>query len=120
MLEREHPAPGRPEQVDPVEPQLRANRVDLFPEDGDRPFDVGRTVGCSTADLVVEDDRPLGAELLERREVVVRRPGPAVQGEQRHTPDSSSPGDAVPGAVATEVDEAFSRHVGNSQSKWRL
>jgi len=53
VLEREHAAPGSPEQVDPVKAQLRAHCVHLFAEDGHRPLDVPRPVRAATADLVV-------------------------------------------------------------------
>ena len=83
VLLRKHPAPRRAEEVGAPEPELLAHRVDLLAEDGDVPLDVLRPVGVAAADLVVENDRPFTGELLERREVVVRRAGAAVQGEQR-------------------------------------
>jgi hypothetical protein len=79
MLEREHPAPGRAEQMDPAKAELRAHRIHLCSENGHRPLDVLRTVRASTADLVVEDDRLLGRESFERGEVVMRGAGPTVQ-----------------------------------------
>ncbi len=107
VLEREHAAPGCAEEMDPVEAQLRAHRVDLFTEDVHRPLDVLRSVRAATADLVVDDDRPLRRESLERTEVVMGGARAAVQGEERRGPGPELAGNAVPGAVAAKVGVAL-------------
>src|SRR6266550_3719460 len=107
VFEREYASPGRAEEVDLLEPELRANCVDLFAEDRDRPLDVLRAIGVAAADLVVEDDRALAAKPLERAEVVVRRPRAAMQGKQGHGRGSQIADDPVPGAPAAIVDMAF-------------
>ena len=56
MLEREHAAPRRPEQVDSLEPQLRTNGPELVAENADVPIDAVGAVGSSAAELVVDDD----------------------------------------------------------------
>src|SRR5947199_7648722 len=81
VFEREHASPGRAEEMDPLEPELRANCVDLFAEDGDRPLDVPRAIGAPATDLVVDDDRALGTQPLERVNIVMRRDRAAVQGQ---------------------------------------
>jgi hypothetical protein len=72
MLLREHPAPRRSEQMDSLESELVAHGSNLVAEDVDSPLDVSRTIRVATADLVVQDDRPLRCEPFERGEVVVR------------------------------------------------
>jgi hypothetical protein len=44
VLEREHSAPRRPEQMDALETQLLAHRDDFLAEDVDRPIDVARMI----------------------------------------------------------------------------
>src|SRR5207237_8555778 len=101
VLEREHPAPRAPEQVDAVEAELLPDGGGLVAEELDAPLDVRRAVGVAAPDLVVDDDAALLREPLEGREVVVRGAGPAVQREKRR---ALLTGRAVPGAVAAEVD----------------
>src|SRR5438093_10512806 len=91
VFEREHASPGRAEEMDPLEPELRANCVDLFAEDGDRPLDVPRAIGAPATDLVVDDDRALGTQPLERAEVVVRRAGPPCRARSGTAGDARSP-----------------------------
>ena len=92
VLEREHAAPGRTEQMDPVEAELRAHRVHLFAEDIHRPLDVLRPVRAAAADLVVDDDRPLGREPLEgTRSSDAWSPGPPCKARSGVAPDPSSP-----------------------------
>jgi len=107
VFEREHASPGRAEEMDPLEPELRANCVDLFAEDGDRPLDVPRAIGAPATDLVVDDDRALGTQPLERAEVVVRRARAAVQGEERYRRRRQIADNSVPGAAAAIVDVAL-------------
>jgi hypothetical protein len=45
VLERQHAAPRRAEQVDPVEPELRPDRHHFVPEEREIPLDVAWTVG---------------------------------------------------------------------------
>ena len=92
VLEREHPAPRRAEQVDAVEaercPQRRRARRGRA---GATDRVVLGPARAAAAELVVEDDAAaLLGELLERLEVVVRRAGPAVQAEQRQ-PSAARP-----------------------------
>jgi hypothetical protein len=81
MLLREHPSPRSAEEVNAFEPELVAHGRNLVAEDVHAPLDVGGVIGLSAADLVVEDDGPCTPEPLERREVVVSGPGPAVERE---------------------------------------
>lgn len=104
VVEREHPAPRRAEQVDAVEAELLAYGHDLVARDVDRPFDVRRTVGAPASDLVVEHQGPLVRDPLERCEVVVCRAGPPVEGEQRRSLRFEVTDGAIPGAVAAKVD----------------
>src|SRR6266545_3186617 len=104
VLLREHPAPGGAEQMDLLEAQLVAHGSHLVAEDRGAPVDVGRAIRVSAADLVVEDDGTLVRKRLERGEVVVCRPRPAVQGEKRRGPGGGVADDAEPGAVAAVVD----------------
>src|SRR5262249_22126285 len=107
----EHAAPGVAEQLYPHEPELRSNGVYLIAKDGDRPLEVLRAVRAPAAELVVEDDRALFCEPLERAEVVVRRPRSAVESKQRRCRSIEIADDAVPRAVAEIVDVALrSRH----------
>ena len=101
VLEREHPAPRRAEQVHAIEPEVRAQRVELVEEDGDAPVDLLRRLRPPAPELVVEHHGPLVGEPLESREVVVRRPGPAVEREER---DPALADPAKPGAVPAKVD----------------
>ena len=93
-----------------LEPEVRAQCVEFLEEDGDAPVDVLRRLRPSAPELVVEHDRPLVREPLERREVVVRRPGPAVQGDERRP--AAVPADAVPGPPDRPLEVAL--HVGVS------
>ena len=84
VLDSEHAAPGVPEEVEVLEPQRRAHLLDLLPESVDRPeARVVRLVGVGRAELVVviELDPLLRQEILETLEVLVRRAGPAVEGQ---------------------------------------
>ncbi len=90
--------------MDPLEAQLVPHRRHLLAEDGDAPFDVGRAIRVAASDLVVQDDGTLVREPFERAEVVVRRPGAAVQDEERGGLGGGIAGDADPGAVAQIVD----------------
>ena len=78
VLEREHPAPGRAEEMDPVEPQLRAHRDDLFTKDVHRPLEIVRAIRAAAANLVVDHDRPLRRKPVEGTEVVMRGTRPTV------------------------------------------
>src|SRR6266567_7526991 len=90
--------------MDAVETELLADRTDLVAEDADVPLDVGRAIRAAAPDLVVEDNRTLVSELLERREVMVRRTRPAVEREQRYGVRPAIADDAIPSAVTTQVD----------------
>ena len=105
MLEGELAAPRRAEEVDPLELELVAQRRELVEEDLDAPVDVLRSVRAAAADLVVEHDGAAAlGQPLEGREVVVRRAGPAVQGDERIAALDALPDDAVPRSVAAKVD----------------
>jgi hypothetical protein len=110
VLEREHPAPGGTEQVHTVERELVAEGVQLVEEELERPVDVRLLLRAAAADLVVEDDRArvLG-ESFERREVVVRRAGTAVEREQRRSPRLELAGDAIPRAAARMLERSLAR-----------
>ena len=107
MLERKHPAPRGAEEVDAIQAELFADGVDLLAEHRHGPLDVLRPIRVAAPDLVVQDDRTLSRETLERPEVVMRRPRAAVQREQRDRSGAELSGHLVPGAVATEVDKAL-------------
>src|SRR5215831_5878056 len=109
MLLREHPAPRRAEQVDPLQPELLPHGRDLVTEDGDAPFDVLRPVRLPAADLVVENDGPLRGESFERPEVVVRRARTPMERKQRRDRGIEVADDAIPGAVPAEVDVPLAR-----------
>src|SRR5207248_2581061 len=82
VLHREHAAPGVAEEVDPVEPERRADRLHLLDEELDRPVETGGR-RAAAADLVVEHGAPAGRrEPEERLEVVVRRSRSTVQAER--------------------------------------
>ena len=66
VLEREHPAPRRAEQVDTVEPQRLAYRVHLGTEEVERPAGTLGALGTAAAELVVPDHRPLAGQRLRR------------------------------------------------------
>jgi hypothetical protein len=110
VLESEHAAPRRAEQMDSIEPELLAERAELLAKDSDAPLDVRRLVRAPAADLVVKHHRPLFAESVERREVVMCRARTAMEGDERHGAPVRVAGDAVPGSVAAEGNEAFVRH----------
>src|SRR5690348_6473661 len=95
--------------MDALEPELLAYGRDLLTEDVDTPVDVGRAVGFPAADLVVENNGPLGREAFERCEVVVRRAGAAVQREKRSRRRVEVSDEAVPRAVPVEVDVSLAR-----------
>lgn len=90
--------------MDAVEIELLADRVHLGAEDISRPFDILWPIRAAAADLVVEDDRTLVSEALERREVVVRRARAAVEREQRHRTGAAVAGEAIPRAVTAKLD----------------
>ena len=94
--------------MDALELELRPQRRELVEEELEAPVDVGRPVGAPAAELVVDDDLPtvLG-ELLERREVVVCRAGPAVQAEQGILSRLGGADDAIPGAVPAKIGPSF-------------
>src|SRR5438034_3433060 len=59
VFEREHAAPRRAEEVDPLEPEPFADRPELIDERPDRPERrIVRPVGLPAAKLVVGDDAP--------------------------------------------------------------
>ncbi len=68
-----------------IEPERRANLVDLVSEAADLPEPVVGGVRPSAPELVVEDDLALVGEHSERLEVVVASPGPAVEDEERES-----------------------------------
>src|SRR6266545_7525131 len=109
MLLGEHSSPGRAEQVNPLEPELVAHGSHLLAEDLDAPLDALRPIRLAAADLVVEHDRPFVCKLLERREVVVRRPRSAVQREQRRHGRIEIADEAVPRPIAAEIDVSLAR-----------
>jgi hypothetical protein len=100
--------------VDLFEPQMIPQRRQLLHEDGDAPVDVGGSIGAPTAHLVVEDDLPaLLGQALERREVMVSRPRPAVKADERVPASFAFADDAVPRAVPVRLDvplELLRRH----------
>ena len=107
MFERQHAAPRRAEQVDPVEPLLGPDRRHLVAEQLEIPLDAAGTVGRSAAELVVDDNGAVICQALERAEVVVCRTGPAVQREQRYAPSIAVADNAIPRPVAAERDVAL-------------
>ena len=107
MLESEHASPGGAEEVNPLEPEVRTHCVDLFAEDGNRPLDVARAIRTPAADLVVDDDRALVNEPLERAEVVVRRPRAAVKSKKWRCWGLEIADESIPGAVAPIVEIAL-------------
>ena len=108
VLEREHAAPGRAEQVDLVEAEVAPQRRELVEEDLDAPVDVGRPVGAAAAQLVVDDDAAaLLGEPLERREVMVRRARPAVKADERIGPWLVVADDAEPRPVTVVAEPAL-------------
>ena len=89
VLLREDPAPRLPEEVDPVEAELLADRADLVEKQLERPLDVVGPVGLPAAELVVDDDLAAG-QLLERVEVRGRGAWAAVQAEERQRAGSGA------------------------------
>jgi hypothetical protein len=83
------------------------DRVHLVAEDGDRPLDVLRAIRAAAPELVVDDNRALVSEPLERAEVVVRRPWTAVESKERHCIRRQVAGDPIPGAVSEIVEIAL-------------
>ena len=108
MLEGEHPAPRRPEEMDPVEPELLAQVLELVREDREAPRDVVRPIRAPTAELVVEHDGPLLGEALEGPEVVVRRSRPAVQADERRA--AALAGNAVPRPADGALEKSLHGH----------
>ena len=90
--------------MDLVEAEVPAQMLELLREDRESPVDL-RTVRASAAELVVHHHRPLVRQPFERTEVVVRRPRPAVQADERRPP--SLAGDAVPRAAERALEEAL-------------
>ncbi len=91
-------------------PRALAHGADLAHEQLDRPGLGGLLDPRSpAADLVVEDDAAAGlGERPERLEVVVQRPGPAVQADERQLAGLFSVADhPVPGLAAGVGDAAL-------------
>ena len=67
----------------------------------------GRCVELAVADLVVVDDRPIGREIGEAEDVVVRTAGSAMRDDQRRATGAEIAGDPVPGLIVAVGREAF-------------
>ena len=96
--------------MDPLEPETLTHRTELLDKGLDRPEGrVVRLVRVAAAELVVVDDTaPLLRQRVEPLERVVRAPGAAVQGEQRHPAGLLTfARDAVPRLVLLERQPAF-------------
>ena len=61
--------------------------------------DVLRAIRPAAPELVVDDDRALVSDPLERAEVVVRRPRAAVESKKWRCPGAEITEDPIPGAV---------------------
>jgi hypothetical protein len=107
VLDREHRAPGGPEEVDPVEAERLPDRPKLVHEELDRPeVRIVGPVGVATPELVVDDEPPaLLDEPLERLEVVVRGARAAVETDQGNP--ALRPEVAVPGVEPVERDTSL-------------
>ena len=86
------------------EPEVLVQVLELLGEDREAPLDL-RPVRPPTAELVVEDDRPLVGEPFERTEVVVGRARPAMQADERRP--SALAGDAVPRPTERPLEESL-------------
>ena len=88
VIGREHAAPGVAVEVEFVEPEMGAQRLELVDEAVGAPERrILGLVGVTAAELVVEDDAAIRArEALERLQVEAAAAGPAVQEHERASP----------------------------------
>lgn len=91
--------------MDALEPEPGAQRIELRQEERQRPLCLPARRRPAAAELVVEDDRALVRELEQRREVVMRRAGAAVQAQQRRA--VAFAGDEIPGAACFPFEGSF-------------
>jgi hypothetical protein len=110
VLHPEHPAPRMAEDVDALEAEGVADRIDLVDEQLWRPdrrvvLRVDRRV--AGPELVVEHDLPLVGQGLVRLHVQPVRAGPAVQAEERDRIAAVGADRPVPRLVAAERDPPF-------------
>ena len=91
-----------------LETELLAERRQLVEEDLQAPVDRVRPVRAAAAELVVEDNGPtVRRQSLERREVMVRGAGAAVQAHERVEVRVQVAGDPEPRSAAAPFDPAF-------------
>jgi len=103
VFDGEPTAPRVSVQVEPAQVERAPDRPDF----GDEPVDCPQRwivglVRAATAELVVEDDRPVGGEVAEWFEIVVPGARSAVQYQQRRTPPTTD--DVDPDATAGDLD----------------
>ena len=102
---------------DPEVPKERVELLEVQLDVVELRTPVGEVRRAPAPELVVVDDRAAGRrQVRERGDVVVRRPGTAVQDDERRRPLADRAGHAVPGHAVAERDGALRGGCGNHRA----